>query len=84
MKLLLIWHIPAALKEDVHFIKTTRCDVPRQLTHFGFETAVSYTREFKNLQKDVFKAILWSGLLHIHCHTATPPQANHFSRRMTE
>ena len=30
---------------------------------YGFETAVCYTREFKNPEKDTFKAIFYSGLL---------------------
>lgn len=30
---------------------------------YGFETAICYTREFKNPEKDTFKAIFYSGLL---------------------
>ncbi|WP_338771941.1 APC family permease [Massilia sp. METH4] len=39
---------------------------------FGFETAVCYTREFKNPQKDVFKAIFWSGVLCLFMFIAVP------------
>ena len=39
---------------------------------FGFETAVCYTREFKDPQKDVFKAIFWSGVLCLFMFIAVP------------
>ncbi|MCW3480917.1 APC family permease [Neisseriaceae bacterium JH1-16] len=39
---------------------------------FGFETAVCYTREFKNPQKDTFKAIFSSGLLCLFMFIAVP------------
>lgn len=39
---------------------------------FGFETAVCYTREFKNPGTDTFKAILASGLLCIVMFTVVP------------
>lgn len=39
---------------------------------YGFETAVCYTREFKNPRKDTFKAIIYSGLLCIVAFTLIP------------
>ncbi|AWI76646.1 amino acid permease [Parazoarcus communis] len=39
---------------------------------YGFETAVCYTREFKNPRTDTFKAILYSGLLCIFVFTVVP------------
>jgi amino acid transporter len=39
---------------------------------YGFETAVCYTREFKDPKKDTFKAILYSGLLCILVFTVVP------------
>jgi amino acid transporter len=39
---------------------------------YGFETAVCYTREFKNPKDDTFKAILYSGLLCIVIFTLVP------------
>ena len=39
---------------------------------YGFETAVCYTREFKDPKKDTFKAILYSGLLCIVVFTVVP------------
>ncbi len=39
---------------------------------FGFETAVCYTREFKNPSSDTFKAILSSGVLCIVMFTIVP------------
>ncbi|OYW33832.1 MAG: amino acid permease, partial [Methyloversatilis sp. 12-65-5] len=39
---------------------------------YGFETAVCYTREFKDPKKDTFKAILYSGLLCIVVFTLVP------------
>jgi amino acid transporter len=39
---------------------------------YGFETAVCYTREFRNPKKDTFKAILYSGLLCIVVFTLVP------------
>ncbi|MFS8978818.1 APC family permease [Cupriavidus necator] len=39
---------------------------------FGFETAVCYTREFKDPQKDTFKAIFWSGVLCLFMFIAVP------------
>ena len=39
---------------------------------YGFETAVCYTREFKDPAKDTFKAILYSGLLCILVFTIVP------------
>jgi amino acid transporter len=39
---------------------------------YGFETAVCYTREFKDPKKDTFKAILFSGLLCIVVFTLVP------------
>jgi len=39
---------------------------------YGFETAVCYTREFKNPATDTFKAILYSGLLCIFVFTIVP------------
>ena len=39
---------------------------------YGFETAVCYTREFRNPRSDTFKAILYSGLLCIFVFTVVP------------
>ncbi|WP_438970690.1 APC family permease [Methylophaga sp.] len=39
---------------------------------YGFETAVCYTREFKNPRKDTFKAIIYSGFLCIVAFTLIP------------
>lgn len=39
---------------------------------YGFETAVCYTREFKNPRTDTFKAILYSGLLCLFVFTVVP------------
>ena len=39
---------------------------------YGFETAVCYTREFKNPRTDTFRAILFSGLLCIVAFTLIP------------
>jgi amino acid transporter len=39
---------------------------------YGFETAVCYTREFRDPKKDTFKAILYSGLLCILVFTVVP------------
>ncbi len=39
---------------------------------YGFETAVCYTREFKNPKTDTFKAIFFSGLLCIVVFTLVP------------
>lgn len=39
---------------------------------YGFETAVCYTREFRDPSKDTFKAILYSGLLCIVVFTLVP------------
>lgn len=39
---------------------------------YGFETAVCYTREFRQPRKDTFKAILYSGLLCIVAFTLIP------------
>ncbi|MBN9697892.1 MAG: APC family permease [Zoogloea sp.] len=39
---------------------------------YGFETAVCYTREFKNPKTDTFKAIFFSGLLCIAVFTLVP------------
>ena len=39
---------------------------------YGFETAISYTSEFKNPGKDTFKAILFSGLLCIGLYILVP------------
>ncbi|MDR2220071.1 MAG: APC family permease [Methylobacillus sp.] len=39
---------------------------------YGFETAVCYTREFKDPKRDTFKAILYSGLLCIAVFTLVP------------
>lgn len=39
---------------------------------YGFETAVCYTREFKEPRKDTFKAIIYSGLLCIVAFTLIP------------
>ena len=39
---------------------------------YGFETAVCYTREFKNPRTDTFKAIFYSGLLCIAVFTLVP------------
>lgn len=39
---------------------------------YGFETAVCYTREFRDPSRDTFKAILYSGLLCIFVFTIVP------------
>ncbi len=39
---------------------------------YGFETAVCYTREFKNPKSDTFKAIIYSGLLCVAVFTLVP------------
>jgi len=39
---------------------------------YAFETAICYTREFKNPATDTFKAILYSGLLCIVVYTLVP------------
>ena len=39
---------------------------------YGFETAVCYTREFRNPKTDTFKAIFYSGLLCIAVFTLVP------------
>jgi len=39
---------------------------------YGFETAVCYTREFKNPKTDTFKAILYSGLLCLFVFITVP------------
>lgn len=39
---------------------------------YGFETAVCYTREFKNPKTDTFKAIIYSGMLCIVVFTLVP------------
>jgi amino acid transporter len=39
---------------------------------YGFETAVCYTREFKNPETDTFKAIFYSGLLCVGVFTLVP------------
>lgn len=39
---------------------------------YGFETAVCYTREFKNPATDTFKAIFYSGLLCVVVYTLVP------------
>lgn len=39
---------------------------------YAFETAVCYTREFKDPKRDTFKAILWSGLLCIAAFVLIP------------
>ena len=39
---------------------------------YGFETAVCYTREFKDPKKDTFKAIFYSGLLCVAVFTLVP------------
>lgn len=39
---------------------------------YGFETAVCYTREFKNPKTDTFKAIFFSGLLCVAVFTLVP------------
>jgi amino acid transporter len=39
---------------------------------YGFETAVCYTREFKDPKRDTFKAIFYSGLLCIVVYTLVP------------
>jgi len=39
---------------------------------YGFETAVCYTREFKDPKKDTFKAIFYSGLLCVGVFTLVP------------
>ncbi len=39
---------------------------------YGFETAVCYTREFKNPKTDTFKAIFYSGMLCLLVYTLVP------------
>ncbi|HXG29057.1 MAG TPA: APC family permease [Nevskiales bacterium] len=39
---------------------------------YGFETAVCYTREFKDPKTDTFKAIFYSGLLCVFAYTLIP------------
>ncbi len=39
---------------------------------YGFETAVCYTREFRNPKSDTFKAIFYSGLLCVAVFTLVP------------
>lgn len=39
---------------------------------YGFETAVCYTREFKDPKRDTFKAIAYSGLLCVAAYTLIP------------
>lgn len=39
---------------------------------YAFETAVCYTREFKNPKTDTFKAIFWSGVLCLAAYTLVP------------
>ncbi|MFN0217830.1 MAG: APC family permease [Hyphomicrobium sp.] len=39
---------------------------------YGFETAVCYTREFRNPKTDTFKAIFYSGLLCLLIYTLVP------------
>jgi len=39
---------------------------------YGFETAVCYTREFRNPKKDAFRAIFWSGILCLVVFTIVP------------
>lgn len=39
---------------------------------YAFETAVCYTREFRNPEKDTFKAIFWSGVLCLASFTFVP------------
>lgn len=39
---------------------------------YAFETAVCYTREFRNPEKDTFKAIFWSGVLCLAAFTFVP------------
>lgn len=39
---------------------------------YGFETAVCYTREFKNPKTDTYKAIIYSGMLCIAVFTLVP------------
>ncbi|MGQ0457946.1 MAG: APC family permease [Hyphomicrobium sp.] len=39
---------------------------------YGFETAVCYTREFRDPKKDTFKAIFYSGLLCLLIYTLVP------------
>lgn len=39
---------------------------------YGFETAVCYTREFKDPKTDTFKAIFYSGLLCVATYTLVP------------
>lgn len=39
---------------------------------YGFETAVCYTREFRNPRTDTFKAIFYSGLLCVAVYTLVP------------
>ncbi|OCJ66443.1 amino acid permease [Agrobacterium tumefaciens] len=39
---------------------------------YAFETAVCYTREFRNPETDTFKAIFWSGILCLAAYTLVP------------
>lgn len=39
---------------------------------YAFETAVCYTREFRNPETDTFKAIFWSGVLCLAAYTLIP------------
>lgn len=39
---------------------------------YAFETAVCYTREFRNPETDTFKAIFWSGVLCLFAFTFVP------------
>lgn len=39
---------------------------------YAFETAVCYTREFKDPKTDTFRAILWSGVLWLVAYTLVP------------
>lgn len=39
---------------------------------YAFETAVCYTREFRNPTTDTFKAIFWSGVLCLAAYTLVP------------
>lgn len=39
---------------------------------YAFETAVCYTREFRNPKTDTFKAILWAGVLCVATYTLIP------------
>lgn len=39
---------------------------------YAFETAVCYTREFRNPETDTYKAIFWSGILCLAAYTFVP------------